>query len=200
MHLKNQKLKKVKKQQKKKGEKTTEKKDDKSGSDKSKGEEEKIKRPRKNKKTEMYTRPVTAKKIMDLEVDVKKICGGDTHTLLLTNDNSVYAWGSNRYGQLGLGKPIGDHVEPYPQKITFFDENDIKIVDISSGESHCLALSDKGELYGFGFASTCRLGNVKEENEVTIPTLITFTQLKDKRIVAIDSGTMHNILLVQKEE
>lgn len=36
-----------------------------------------------------------------LRVDVKSVCAGRDHTLLLTKSGRVYSWGSNRRGQLG---------------------------------------------------------------------------------------------------
>ena len=34
---------------------------------------------------------------------LKAIAGGDTHSLALKDDGTVWAWGDNRYGQLGNG-------------------------------------------------------------------------------------------------
>ncbi len=45
------------------------------------------------------------------EVKVKSIACGMNHTLCLTS-KGVYSWGSNKYGQLGLGENFGDTTKP----------------------------------------------------------------------------------------
>src|SRR5438105_2991540 len=46
---------------------------------------------------------------------------GDNHNLLLC-DGALYSWGSNVYGQLGLGHMNNDFI---PQKIKFPSTNDL---------------------------------------------------------------------------
>ena len=47
--------------------------------------------------------------------NVKQIVCGSNHTIGLLEDGSVYAWGSNYYGQLGIGDNQDRNI---PQKIT----------------------------------------------------------------------------------
>ncbi len=79
--------------------------------------------------------------------------------MALSRDGFVYAWGEATYGQLGLddirdlpknsdNKPY----QPFPQKIKALMNK--KIVAISCGETHTLALTDSGHLYSFG-GNTC---------------------------------------------
>jgi len=159
------------------------------------------KKKKKEKRNKFYSRPMLTKKKLDLSVDVKKICGGDTHTLLLSDNGDVFAWGSNKYGQLGTNDPIGNHYEALPKKIPYFKDNKIDIVDIASGPTHSFALSDKGLLYAWGFNDSSRCG-LKEgdEPEVKMPTLVEWPQsFKDKKIIGISCGSSHNIVVLQKE-
>ena len=84
---------------------------------------------------------------------------GDSHSMALSREGHVYAWGEATYGQLGLddirdlpknsdNKPY----QPYPQKVKALTNK--KIVAISCGETHTLCLTDSGHLYSFG-GNTC---------------------------------------------
>lgn len=57
--------------------------------------------------------------------------------LTLSDDNRLYAFGSNEMGQLGLKRKITHtHV---PQQVKFFD--DLEILDISCGYKHSAVLT-----------------------------------------------------------
>ncbi len=77
-------------------------------------------------------------KIMD---DVNQVAAGHSHTLAIKTDGSLWAWGSNSYGQLGDGTTT-------PKTIP------IKIIDnisqISAGSSHSVAISSDNILYSWG--------------------------------------------------
>ena len=84
---------------------------------------------------------------------------GDSHSMALSKEGHVYAWGEATYGQLGLddirdlpknsdSKPY----QPFPQKVMALLNK--KIVAISCGETHTLALTEGGHLYSFG-GNTC---------------------------------------------
>jgi alpha-tubulin suppressor-like RCC1 family protein len=45
---------------------------------------------------------------------VKEFSGGESHTLALLADGSVWAFGSNYYGQLGVGTDLGDYYTAVP--------------------------------------------------------------------------------------
>jgi alpha-tubulin suppressor-like RCC1 family protein len=46
--------------------------------------------------------------------DVKEFSGGEYHTLALRADGSIWAFGSNYYGQLGVGNDLGDYYTAVP--------------------------------------------------------------------------------------
>lgn len=51
----------------------------------------------------------------DLAVSVKYISCGMHHNAVLSNENVMYSWGSNKYGCLGA--EIDDEFTPYPQRV-----------------------------------------------------------------------------------
>lgn len=101
---------------------------------------------------------------------VIQLACGDSHSMALTKDGAIYAWGEATYGQLGLDdtsnllrntdqKPY----QPYPTKVAALSNK--KIIAISCGETHTLALTDAGHLYSFGANGCGQLGQFLCEYE-----------------------------------
>ena len=73
-------------------------------------------------------------------------CGG-SHTLILNQENDVYAFGNNSHGQLGLAPGVND-ASHIPKCLFFFQE---KVVTwVSAGSEHSAALTVEGYLYSWG--------------------------------------------------
>src|SRR5674476_194941 len=81
--------------------------------------------------------------------DWADLSAGNTHTLAVTNDGELWAWGDNRYYQLGTGDTIS-HTEP-----VHIMSN---IVMAAAGAFHSIALTKTGELYVWGWNSRGQLG------------------------------------------
>ncbi|CAG2165919.1 unnamed protein product [Oppiella nova] len=72
---------------------------------------------------------------------------GYDFVLAMNSANYMYSWGHNMWGQLGRDlSPKGIYVKP--EKITYFDDKDIR--EISCGYFHSLALTSSGQVYGWG--------------------------------------------------
>eukprot|EP00922_Rhytidocystis_sp_ex-Travisia-forbesii_P035686 GHVS01052943.1.p1 GENE.GHVS01052943.1~~GHVS01052943.1.p1 ORF type:complete len:425 (-),score=32.07 GHVS01052943.1:115-1389(-) len=85
-------------------------------------------------------------------VRIIKIDCGTSHSTALGDNGSVWVWGRNDYGQLGLDDCVGDVYanEMYPRRLRSFDLENIRIRDISCGDHHMVAISDKGVIYIWG--------------------------------------------------
>ena len=88
--------------------------------------------------------------------------------MALTKEGFVYAWGEATLGQLGLDdiRDLPKNTEqkpyqPYPTKVMALTNK--KIVSISCGETHTLALTDGGHLYSFGANGCGQLGQFQNE-------------------------------------
>ncbi|KAK7003641.1 E3 ubiquitin-protein ligase HERC4 [Biomphalaria glabrata] len=86
---------------------------------------------------------------------VLQVACGDNHTVILTQDGQVATWGSNSFGQLGLGAT----------ETLFIDEprfldclKGLPIDQVASGSNHSLILSKSGAVYGWGRNSFGQLG------------------------------------------
>ena len=84
---------------------------------------------------------------------IKSLCGvvvtsvsaAENHCLALTAQGAMYAWGSNKYGQLGLG--VGGEKEasrPSPTLIKALKKH--RIIGCAAGEKHSVAFNDSGEM------------------------------------------------------
>jgi alpha-tubulin suppressor-like RCC1 family protein len=82
--------------------------------------------------------------ILSLKKTVKEIAAGNTHSLCLTNEGTVFSWGSNDCGELGRrkGKPTepGEVIFPIGGQI---DNSTPVIVHISAGAFTSAAVSGR---------------------------------------------------------
>eukprot|EP00124_Ichthyophonus_hoferi_P001952 Ihof_evm5s118 gene=Ihof_evmTU5s118 len=79
------------------------------------------------------------------DLKVIKICAGMRHSVALTSNGSVFTWGVNRHGQLGLGESV--KLSHTPTLVPGLEE---RIVDIATGQQHTVLLTATGVLYTFG--------------------------------------------------
>ncbi|GLB41420.1 putative regulator of chromosome condensation (RCC1) repeat [Lyophyllum shimeji] len=96
---------------------------------------------------------------------VVKASAGVTFSIVLTESGKVFSFGSAEKGQLGngttgeritTGNKTAFDIECNPIYIKELDGK--KIVQITSGQQHSLALDDAGVVYVWGYNGYCRLG------------------------------------------
>tara|TARA_B100001939_G_C16922809_1_gene610162 strand:+ start:389 stop:1675 length:1287 start_codon:yes stop_codon:yes gene_type:complete len=81
--------------------------------------------------------------LTDLNIQVKDMAVGYGHYLAIGTDGSLYSWGLNSNGQLGLGDKTN---RSNPTKVG----TAVNWTKVACGDYHSLALNDKGEVYGWG--------------------------------------------------
>lgn len=84
------------------------------------------------------------------ELDVVQVAAGVRHSLLLTRDGAVYAFGSGADGQLGTGLFSGSSV---PVRVVGGAQGGAalgRIVQVAAGDNISAALSDDGTVYVWG--------------------------------------------------
>ena len=82
------------------------------------------------------------------------IAAAVNHSLCSTDDGAVYAWGSNRFGQLGTGDGRTSCV---PRRI-----DDLRrdfVTAVAAAERHSVILTKRGEVYAFGDNGEGQLGS-----------------------------------------
>lgn len=121
-----------------------------------------------------------------------QIAAGNAHSLALTTEGQLFAWGDNDHGQLGDGSfsrsmmptavltPAG-HPQPWQQ--------------IAAGRYHTLALTADGKLFAWGSNKGGQLGpsiadNITRPRPVNLPTA-----LKNTVWTQVAGGAAHTIAL-----
>ncbi|OHT01422.1 hypothetical protein TRFO_31815 [Tritrichomonas foetus] len=84
-------------------------------------------------------------------IKIKKVAGYYSHFLALSEDNQVFAFGNNEYGQLG----VGDTIDRYNGFVRVTCCEDEKIVDIAAGRHYSILVDSSGYIW--------ELGRTKEE-------------------------------------
>ena len=74
-------------------------------------------------------------------------CGG-LHTLALTRGGTLYSWGSNEHGSLGLGDIDGPQLR-VPSLLP-----DVSLAQVSCGWKHNAGVSHAGELFAWGWGGS----------------------------------------------
>lgn len=92
-----------------------------------------------------------------LDGKIVQMSAGDSHTVVLTEDGKVYAWGTFRdsSGAIGLTK---DGIQKTPLRIL----EDQIVTKVSSGSDHIVALTASGEIFSLGNSEQGQLGRVPE--------------------------------------
>jgi alpha-tubulin suppressor-like RCC1 family protein len=93
---------------------------------------------------------------------VKQLCNkktidfdyGNKHMIAITEDNKIYIWGDNEFGQLGNGTNDNCFVSQMPEKLM-----DERIIDVCCGNWHSLVLSECGRIYAWGHNGCGQIGN-----------------------------------------
>jgi alpha-tubulin suppressor-like RCC1 family protein len=130
-----------------------------------------------------FNKPKLNELLSDLKIDVIK-CGA-FHSLALTQNREVYAWGTNEAKQIGKG--FKSRFQSTPIKLDIF--NDEKIAMISCGLLHSMALTESGRVFSWGMYGFEQLSYSNKEIE---PKHI---ELNGVLISKISCGESHSLLL-----
>ena len=98
--------------------------------------------------------------------DIKSVCCGDEHTIILKNDGTLWGCGDNTHGELGL-----EDIHSI-NRFKMINTNPGNIKSIHCGDSHTLILQNDGMLWGCGKNSSGELG-LGDTNDRHIFTKIT---------------------------
>ena len=121
---------------------------------------------------------------IELEDIVSVSCGGGTFTAVIKKDGSLWLWGNNSDGEIGIGK--ASKLVWDPTKIME------DVAAVSCGDSHAAAIKTDGSLWVWGSNSFCNLGiEEEEERDVAFGTshkVLTPTRLMSN-VVAVSCGS-----------
>ncbi|RVX21428.1 Ultraviolet-B receptor UVR8 [Vitis vinifera] len=147
---------------------------------------------------------------------IKQIACGDSHCLAVTMDGEVQSWGRNQNGQLGLGTTEDSLV---PQKIQAFQSisyylyshgdkllhdflmlaqaaqlrlvpQGVSVKMVAAGAEHTAAVTEDGELYGWGWGRYGNLG-LGDRNDRLVPEKV--STVEGVKMVKVACGWRHTI-------
>jgi alpha-tubulin suppressor-like RCC1 family protein len=122
---------------------------------------------------------------------ITQVAAGERHSLLLADDGSVFSFGSNNSGQLGLGTP-GSRSVATPIDATNLGGR--KITQIAAEYEHSLLLADDGSVFSFGNNSYGQLGLGTTGGSAVVATPIDATNLGGMKITEVSAGRLHSLI------
>ena len=117
------------------------------------------------------------------DTSAAQVDAGLYHSAILYYDNTLYLWGDNTYGQLGV-KDLDYSDSPVSVQL------DEPVASMSLGAFHSLVLTRKGQVYAFGRNSFGQLGNQSIE-----PTDRPSKVEGLPEIAAVSAGAFHSMAL-----
>jgi len=134
---------------------------------------------------------LTPKRVESLSQDcVVGVALGLGFTLAVTDAGAIFSFGSSHKGALGHGSP---EVEVLPRRIEALTQTGRRFVAVAAGEAHALALTEEGELYGWGDGAANGHGR-----DVFTPSRI--TALVDQRVKLIGARDCTSCAVTEKGE
>lgn len=122
---------------------------------------------------------------------IKQIAAGDSHSLLLADDGTVFSFGLNLDGATGLNTSTGSTLIATPIDATNLSGKAIK--QVAAGTSLSLLLAEDGTVFSFG--SNLATGLNTMAGNTLIATPIDATNLAGKTVTHLAAGNMHSLLL-----
>jgi len=121
---------------------------------------------------------------------ITAIAAGGEHSLAVSSDGTVYGWGSNRHGELGLACAAQYASCGSPRQIDL--PGGVRATSVAAGEGHSLAVGADGRVYAWGtnFAGELGIGTHGDEEpptSVALPPGVVVAEL--------DGGFGHSMAL-----
>jgi alpha-tubulin suppressor-like RCC1 family protein len=138
-----------------------------------------------------YTTSAVATATYQIEGDVTaaQIAAGDTHTLVVKRDGTIWGFGSNGYGYLGDNSTTARSLPVRAAGVT-------GIKDVAAGYQHSLAVGLDGRVYSFGTNTSGQQGDGATIGYRTVPWPVPAVT----NAVAVAAGQNHSLALANTGE
>ncbi|XP_022765107.1 ultraviolet-B receptor UVR8-like isoform X2 [Durio zibethinus] len=125
-----------------------------------------------------------------LGIRIESVAAGLWHTVCISADGDVYAFGGNQFGQLGTG---GDQAETLPRILDAPSLENTHVKVVSCGARHSAVITEDGKVFCWGWNKYGQLGlgDVIDRN---IPSEVTIEGCGAKNIAC---GWWHTLLLAE---
>ena len=119
---------------------------------------------------------------------VPEVQNSYTHTVALKADGTVWSWGNNDYGQLGIGNK---NTKAAPVQVANLDN----IIDISVGYYDTIAVKNDGTVWSFGYNKYGQLGDGSSSDRISPVQVIKEDGTELTNIVKVAGGTYRTVAL-----
>ncbi|BES95734.1 Hypothetical protein chromosome condensation (RCC1) and BTB (POZ) domain containing protein [Nesidiocoris tenuis] len=119
---------------------------------------------------------------------VVEVACGSHHSVALTNEGEVFAWGQNKSGQVGSGMNPN---QTAPRKVNSAIGGKF-IIGIACAQTSTLAVTNNGEVYGWGYNGNGQLGVGNTVNQLNPCRIMA---LSNTVIVKVVCGNAHTLAL-----
>ncbi|XP_067850559.1 probable E3 ubiquitin-protein ligase HERC4 isoform X2 [Heptranchias perlo] len=124
------------------------------------------------------------------ETNIIQVACGNNHSLALSKDGRLFAWGQNTYGQLGLGTE--DLSQCNPQCVKSL--TGVPVAQITAGGEHSFAMSLSGTVFGWGRNNHGQLG-LNDTEDKHNPNYVKL--LECKKTIHVSCGEEHTAVLTK---
>ena len=118
---------------------------------------------------------------------VLAVAAGWSHSLALTADGAVWSWGCGYQGRLGHGD---QQSQLLPKKVETLAGQ--RVVAVSAGSSHSLALTADGAVWSWGEGIFGQLGHGDQQAQL-LPKQV--EALAGQRVIAVSAGYRHSLAI-----
>ena len=124
---------------------------------------------------------------------IADVAVGSYHVLVLANDGTVFAFGLNRYGQLGSKANVGQWAPNWrPLHINPSNLSNSLVTGMAAGATHSLLLTEHEEVWAFGSNGWGQLGS---EQQAFVWGAAVYTPIRVMTgVVEIAAGGKHSLL------
>ncbi|KAK2637365.1 hypothetical protein Ddye_032157 [Dipteronia dyeriana] len=125
-----------------------------------------------------------------LGIRIEGVAAGLWHTICISSDGDIYAFGGNQFGQLGTG---GDQAETLPRLLDAPGLENVRAKVVSCGARHNAVIAEDGKVFCWGWNKYGQLGlgDVIDRN---VPCQVTIEGCVPKNVAC---GWWHTLLLAE---
>ncbi|XP_067014557.1 RCC1 and BTB domain-containing protein 1 isoform X2 [Anabrus simplex] len=129
--------------------------------------------------------PILVQNALSTKHIIEVACGSH-HSLALTDEGEVFAWGQNNCGQVGSGVSTNQSA---PRRVNSGISTK-RCVSIACGQTSSMAVTDAGEVYGWGYNGNGQLGLGNNINQMSPNRVATLQGVVVTKIVCGYAHTM----------
>lgn len=138
--------------------------------------------------------PVLIPFFVENKLKVHSVCCGFSHSLALTDDYQVFAWGNNKYGQCGVN--LDDKSVDIPMLISCVSKTKMKRIECGAFHSGCVSVDDVVFLWGSNSKNESCGG---KQDRIRVPHAVNEYVLKEskKEIIDFSLGYLTTVFLLR---